>query len=408
MVVNLLLFALALVPAMLLGVLALECLLALLPARMAKQGPRGRVAVLMPAHNEEAVIAAALATVTPQLIDGDRVLVVADNCDDATAQIARDGGAEVLERHHETDRGKGFALAAGLERLKEGEVEPPEVVIILDADCDLRPGAMEALACTVMGTDRPAQALYLMDSPPNPSVGSLVSTFAFLVKNHVRPRGLNRLGLPVPLTGSGMAFPWDEIAKRSLANGDIVEDMSLGVDLMCDGRGACFLEAARVQGRLPSADSASTSQRTRWEHGHLQTILRYVPKLWSGALTRGRPGLLALGLDLAVPPLSLLVMASVALEILLLAVMVVVGLTQESWLIGPPVMLGSALALAAIALLLAWWRFARAEVPARALISIPAYALGKIPIYLKFLIRRQTAWVRTERDEAAVGAEHTP
>src|SRR5205085_6347229 len=84
---------------------------------------RPRVAVLMPAHNEAAGIAASLATVTPQLVAGDRLLVVADNCVDDTAAVAAAAGAEVVQRRDTTRRGKGYALGFGLRHLAP---DPPE------------------------------------------------------------------------------------------------------------------------------------------------------------------------------------------------------------------------------------------------------------------------------------------
>ncbi len=216
----------------------------------------------------------------------------------------------------------------------------------------------------------------------------MVSGFAFLVKNHVRPRGVHRVGQPVPLTGSGMAFPYALLASRSLASGDIVEDMSLGVELIADGRGAVFLEDARVQGRLPVGDQTQRTQRTRWEHGHLQTIGRFVPEL----LKRGR---VVPALDLAVPPLSLLVMVSAGLWVVLLAV----GLAAGAY--AGAAVLGGALGLAGVSLLGAWARFARSVVPGRALLAIPGYVLWKVPIYLGFVKKRETQWVRTARDDEA-------
>lgn len=91
------------------SVLLLQVLLACLPARSRPKGigERPRVAVLVPAHDEALVIRAMLASVTPQLLDGDRLLVVADNCSDDTARLARASGAEVVERHDTRLRGKG-------------------------------------------------------------------------------------------------------------------------------------------------------------------------------------------------------------------------------------------------------------------------------------------------------------
>lgn len=74
------------------AVLALEALAALLPARRASTGDRLRCAVIVPAHDEEAGIAATIRNVRDQLVVGDRILVVADNCTDGTATAVRSGG----------------------------------------------------------------------------------------------------------------------------------------------------------------------------------------------------------------------------------------------------------------------------------------------------------------------------
>src|SRR3954468_13749647 len=95
-----------------LAVLPVEGLAALLPRRRAAaaDGPRPRCAVLVPAHDEEAGIARTLGDLLPQLGPGDRLVVVADNCADGTAAVARGAGAEVLERTDPDHRGKGYAL----------------------------------------------------------------------------------------------------------------------------------------------------------------------------------------------------------------------------------------------------------------------------------------------------------
>src|SRR5580698_3636168 len=75
---------------------------------------RSRLAVVMPAHDEESIIAAALRAVMPQLSSTDRVIVVADNCSDQTASIAAAEGAEVIVRSDSIRRGKGYALDFGV------------------------------------------------------------------------------------------------------------------------------------------------------------------------------------------------------------------------------------------------------------------------------------------------------
>src|SRR5689334_19367486 len=123
-----LLLAAAVLAAVPFVVLAVEALAALLPARKLRTpGDRPACVVLIPAHNEEAGIAATIANVREQLDLRDRILVVADNCTDGTAKAAADAGAEVTERSDPDRRGKGFALDHGLRSL---ENFPPGVVVV--------------------------------------------------------------------------------------------------------------------------------------------------------------------------------------------------------------------------------------------------------------------------------------
>ena len=172
--------------------------------------------VLIPANDEEKFLAETLRSVKSQLRAGDQILVVADNCVDQTAQIARDAGAEVIERVAPLRRGKGHALSFGVDHLKQTK-RMPRVTIVIDADCKVEAGAIEALAARVIAIGRPVQAIYLLDQPANePTPQTMLSWMAFLVRNGIRPGGANRLGLPCHLTGSGMAHPWHVLSSVKL------------------------------------------------------------------------------------------------------------------------------------------------------------------------------------------------
>lgn len=394
--------ALLLVPV---AVVCAECLAALLPwprrhAPALDGTTRPRSAVLIPAHNEEAVLARTLRSIRPQmrLADGDRVLVVADNCNDGTADIARAEGCEVLERRDAERRGKGYALDVGIRHLEASN--PPDVLVMMDADCDVAPGTIDALVRQASDTARPAQAVYLMTYPADSMRRHAVSALAFLVKNQVRPRGLGRLGLPCLLTGTGMAFPWSVIREAKLASGNIVEDMQLGIDLALAGHPATFCEAAKVTGQLPSRAKAALGQRTRWEHGHLRTLIGQVPRLGKSGLLGGRLRNLALAMELAVPPLSLLV----AVLVLATVVMALAANWLGVWRL-PLFLLTGGLVALSLCILLAWARFGRQTLPATALLAAPLYVVWKLPVYFSFLRRGQKEWVRTERDPLPGGAD---
>lgn len=377
-----------LVPA---SVLFIQIIMAMFPgnSRLMEQSERPRLAVIIPAHNEALMIADTLRTVVPQLVAGDRLVVVADNCSDDTAKIAAEAGAEVLERFDHERRGKGYALDFGVRHL---ERNPPEVVVIIDADCEIEWGAIERLAKLCLETGRPVQGLYLMRSPNGAGLTTRIAEFAWLVRNQVRPLGYHRLGLPCQLDGTGMAFPWLAISNATLASGHIVEDLKLGIDLALLGMPALFCPEARVTSYFPATAEGITGQRMRWEHGHLGVILSAAPRLFLQALCRRDRNLLALALDLCVPPLALL---------LLLVLIVFVGsavffvATKVALPLGMATM---SLVMLSISVLLSWDRYGRQVISLASLAYAPFYALGKIPLYLKFLVRRQIEWVRSKRD----------
>jgi cellulose synthase/poly-beta-1,6-N-acetylglucosamine synthase-like glycosyltransferase len=379
-------------------VLFVECVAALWPRRSAPPAPsapgKGLV-VLIPAHNEEAGIAGTLRGILPQLEAGDRVIVVADNCADQTADRARAGGAEVLERRHETERGKGFALAHGLRHLKP---DPPDLILFVDADTAVDAGSIAALRRSASAARRPVQAVYLLDPPPAAGATDFISCFAFLVKNLVRPAGLARIGVPCQLLGSGMAIPWSLIDIDRLATGNIVEDMQLGIDLAVAGQPPMFCLQARVTGGLPAGRKAALVQRTRWEHGHLGTLISQSPRLAWQALRQGRPALLGMALDLAVPPLAL-----VCLLWLLVSAAAAI-FARRGFSMVPAIVAAACGAMLLLSVFLAWVRHARSRIPGHVLLFAPLYILWKIPLYLAFLFRRQKEWVRTSRDETPTRA----
>ena len=359
----------------------------------ATPGTRPRLAVLIPAHNERETIADSLDAVRLQLLEGDSLIVVADNCDDDTAAIARAHGSETIERADDAHRGKGYALSHGLAALRDRVFD---VLIVLDADCRAEAGAIDALARQVARSGKPAQAVYLMEACDEPTPRDRVSSWAFMVKNLVRPSGLARLGLPVPLTGTGMAFPRASLAKVSLGSGNIVEDMQLGLDLALAGEAPRLCADARVTGRFPRDGSAALGQRRRWEHGHLRTIIGQVPRLLWRGVTRGRLSAVAMALDLLVPPLSLLV---VLLILALLAAALIALLTPVTW--GPAIALSAGALAVFSCVFLAWLRFGRATLPASSFLAALSYVAWKVPMYCMFFIRPERRWVRTARTSSS-------
>jgi cellulose synthase/poly-beta-1,6-N-acetylglucosamine synthase-like glycosyltransferase len=385
---------------------ALECVLAFFASptrRRFAAATRPRIAVLIPAHNEETGIQQTLASVIPQLAPGDRLLVIADNCTDQTAERARVAGAEVVERFDTERRGKGYALDFGIKALnsypssttpKAGRSEDllPHVVIFIDADCRVETGALDELAGTAAESNRPVQAVYLMQKCAGSSPTDRLSAFAFRVKAWVRPLGLHRAGLPCILVGTGMALPWAVLREVSLFSGNIVEDLQMAIDLTLAGHPPIFCPAARVISILPTQPSAVVTQRTRWEHGHLNAIATQFPRLFVKGLLCGNVSTLALALEISVPPLSFLVASWFILSLAILG--------TALWLhkFAPLFVVAAGWGMLAIGVLLAWVRFGRDLISFSTMLSIPFYVLRKLSIYRAFFQKRETSWVRTPRE----------
>jgi cellulose synthase/poly-beta-1,6-N-acetylglucosamine synthase-like glycosyltransferase len=373
-------------------VLLVQCLAALRPPRsgLDPSAPRPRIAVLVPAHDEESIIGATVASLLPELGPGDRLVVIADNCTDATADRARAGGALVLARNEPERRGKGFALVFGLEHLS---LEPPDIVVIVDADCRVASGGIERLARLAARHQCPIQADYLLTAPGGVGPKTAVSAFAFLVRNRVRARGMTELGLPVQLTGSGMGFPWSVIRQAAHTGSHVVEDLVMGIDLALKGYCPRYTHEVEVKSELPTTDRAATTQRKRWETGQLSSLFRYAPKLVGAGIAQRRLDLVGMGLDLSVPPLALLV----GLLVLVSGGAAFVAAMGD--LRGALLLAAVDWAILFIALGSAWFRFGRETLPLRYIVVIPFYILWKLPLYASFLVRgRQKAWVRTDRN----------
>ena len=349
-----------------------------------------RLAVLIPAHNEAETISDTLNSIQKQLKNEDRLLVVADNCTDETAAVASRLGAEVVERVNPDERGKGFALDFGVNALRDF---PPEVLIIVDADCIVEDRCLDKLVRSANSNGCPAQALYLMSSKENKNPTSQFAEFAWIVKNWLRPLGYKNMGFPCQLMGTGMAFPWRIISNANLKSDSIVEDMQLGVDLAIAGYPAVFCPEARVSSEFPTSSSAEKSQRIRWEHGHLSVLIKSAPKLLIKGITKRNTKLVALALDLAIPPLTFLA--------LILFFIFIVELTLIGSGLSAPSLRTIAililLVLFAASIMIAWWIEGRKVIPLTSLLKVPVYVVKKIPIYIKFFLNKQRDWVRTDR-----------
>lgn len=343
------------------------------------------ILVLVPAHDEEEIIGRCVTALVSQDYPGDHaVVVIADNCSDRTASVAGDAGATVLCRTDAQAPGKGHALNWGLECLQDGD---EEIVMFVDADCVASPNLCREVARAFTRSEvSVVQARYDV-SNPEASPTSALRAAGFLLKHVIQPRGRQRLGLSCGLFGSGMAF------RRSLMREltwptSVTEDIELHLRLVRGGTVVQYLETGSVTSPMPLSTAQAAEQQLRWESGNTEMRRRYALKLIAEGVAAGRLPSIALGLELFIPPQSLLVSASVSLGSMFMAL--------RRPRLG---ILGAATAAADALYVVAGLAFAGAPPETfRALLVSPGFMAGRLRVIGRVMSGRPaSAWVRTSR-----------
>ena len=351
-------------------------------------GPRPRLAVVVPAHDEAATLDRILGALEHVDYPPDRyeVVVVADNCTDSTAAIARRAGATVWERNAPASPGKGRALAWAIERLRR---ERPEVdgVAFVDADCEPSQNFLAVLGAALRAGHRIVQADYTVANP-GASRRAALRFAAFAVVNTMRPRGKTSLGLSAGLLGTGMAFSIEVLARVPWDAESLVEDRDQHLLLVAAGERVVFVPEASVTSPMPTDAANAATQETRWEAGRLDLVRHRLPELARTAARRRDARLAAAVVDELVPPRSALVTVAAAAA--------AVGA-----LAGAPgaVRLAAATALAQATVVLGSLALARAPRSVyAALLSAPAYAAARSRLLARVAANGQPReWVRTSR-----------
>jgi cellulose synthase/poly-beta-1,6-N-acetylglucosamine synthase-like glycosyltransferase len=354
-----------------------------------------RFDIVVPAHNESGGIASTVSSLLALDYPRShyRILVVADNCTDETAAVATAAGANALVRNDENQRGKGYALAFAFERiLAEGFAE---AVVVVDADTLVAPASLRAFASKLAAGESALQARYGVRNR-DASWRTRLMCLALALFHDTRSLGRERLRVSCGLRGNGMVFRADVLRRVGYSAFSIVEDMEYGFALAEAGVRVAWVDGALVLGEMASTEEASRSQRQRWEGGRLAMLRQALPRLLRGAFAWRDPIRLDLALDLLVPPLSTLALATGAG--LVLAVALALARLASPWATIP-------FALATLCLLVHVARgFVLSGLGWRGLLDlghVPLYILWKLTLPLRGRRGAAGEWIRTRRDHEA-------
>jgi len=357
------------------------------PKRRNRAAPmHGRIALVAPAHNEAAGLGRTLQNLLAIAAkDGNTdVVVIADNCTDATADIARAAGAKVLERTDPQNRGKGYALDYAFRELATASYA---AYAIIDADSVADTNFIEALRNHFGSGAQALQARYTVlnaDESPRTQLAEI----ALAGFNILRPRGRDRLGLSVGLFGNGFALRSAVLKKVPYTAASVVEDLEYHLRLVDAGIRVEFVDSTMVRGDMPSGEQGNRTQRSRWEGGRLRMIRESGFDLALHVLQ---------GNSRFLDPLADLLLLPLAYHVLLLLLAGVFGF-GKAMLVWPIVAAGLIIVFIHIlaALRVSYLPLSRLSVLAR----IPAYLLWKLRIgfHITSGSSADSAWVRTDRN----------
>jgi 1,2-diacylglycerol 3-beta-glucosyltransferase len=384
------LLALVGVPTVLAAVYLARLAIAARPLPRPTPSTRWRFDVIVPAHNEAGGIAPTLENLSALDYPSTqyRVIVVADNCTDDTAAVARAHGVTVLERTDTTQRGKGFALSHAF--AWSAAEQWAEAVVVVDADSTLSPSSLQVIAGHLEAGAEAVQADYRVRNAAA-SWRTQLLELAFTLHHTVRSLGRTRRGESCGLRGNGMAFRHTTLARAPYAAYSLVEDIEYGIQLGMAGVAVCYAPDAEVRGEMPErGDAAARAQRARWELGRAALRAQWRGPLLRASL-RGQPLTTDLLADLLVPPLATIALQAV-LGFALAALLVWFGAS-------PWMMLPWGIALAGLSLygVRGLQRTSNPGAALRALAWAPVFVAWKLVPRRGDAAARKGEWVRTAR-----------
>lgn len=236
---------------------------------------QNRFMAIIPAHNEAAVVANLVESLKNQdypkeLYD---IYVIADNCTDNTAEVARKAGAIVYERFDETKKTKGFALQWFLDQ-KIKEDAPYDALCIFDADNIADVHFLKAMNKKLCQGENVVQGYRDIKNPTDNWITAGYAIFYWTMNRFYHLARYN-LGLSPLLNGTGFMVRFDIIKPTGWDTKTLTEDIEFSLKNIIEGRKLGWATDAIVYDEQPTGFKQSWSQRTRWTVGHIQCMKEY-------------------------------------------------------------------------------------------------------------------------------------
>jgi cellulose synthase/poly-beta-1,6-N-acetylglucosamine synthase-like glycosyltransferase len=358
-----------------------------------RQGASPRLVFLVPAHNEELMVESCARSLLALRFrpEDRRVIVIADNCRDQTAALARGVGAESWERDAPAAGGKPQALAWAIAKL---DLTGWDAVVVIDADTEVDPGFAEALVAEMPLRGRAVQAYFATLNERDNWLTRLAGLLARCRYEVTYPLK-RRAGLNCPLTGNGMVIGVDLLADGGWRHFSITENWEMYADYTARGIEIRYAAGALIRSHEVESLQQGGTQRRRWMAGRLHVLADYGRAL----LASGKIGF-AQKLD---------AMAELAGLSPVLHVLAALGVAAGATLYPDATVRGAALLLAglslvplALATIIALVRHPEPGRTSLALVMVPVYAVWRVVVAIGTLLTlKDRRWTKTERPRRA-------
>ncbi len=241
--------------------------------------PRKRFAVVIAAHNEELVIAHVIDSLRDQNYPDELydIFVIADNCSDITADVARKHGALVYERHDVEKKGKGHALEWMFQKIYDMN-DKYDVVCVFDADNLVSSNFLYEMNKQLCKGHKVVQG-YIDSKNPFDSWITCSYSIAFWLSNRTFQLPRYYLGLSCGLCGTGFCVDISVLKKIGWGATCLTEDLEFTMKLALNGMKVAWAHEAAVFDEKPITLRQSWRQRKRWMQGHADCASRYLVPL---------------------------------------------------------------------------------------------------------------------------------
>ena len=255
------------------------CSLIKLKDKPLKVNKEHRFMAIIPAHNEEAVVGNLIESLRNQTYNKELydIYVIADNCTDNTAKIAKEAGAIVYERYDETKKTKGYALNWFLQQ-KIKENAPYDAFFVFDADNIVDKNFIKNMNKKLCQGEDVVQGYRDIKNPSDNWITAGYAIFYWQMHRFYHLARYN-IGLSPLLNGTGFMVKFDVIKPQGWDTETLTEDIEFSLKRIIKGKKLGWATDAIVYDEQPTGFRQSWSQRSRWTVGHLQCIQKYTKEL---------------------------------------------------------------------------------------------------------------------------------